>query len=310
MANKILFKDFQESSPIIELETENSAKQNIRIYLKQEYLIHDLLSGNKYRKLKYNLLKAKSESFPNLLTFGGAYSNHIAAVAQGGHLFGFKTIGIIRGEEPPIPGFTIKKARELGMKLFFVSRTAYRNKEQVIKDLKVDLSETFILPEGGTNALALEGAAEIVKHTDFKIDLDYWCAACGTGGTAAGIISALNENQQFIGVSVLKGNFMTEAIRLLLADRNIQKANWVINNEYHFGGYAKFNDELINFINDFNKKFEIPLDPIYTGKLLYGIFDLLKQGFFPEGANVMVVHSGGLQGINGFNERNGNLINC
>ncbi len=299
---------FQEDPPVVEIDLTSAQEAGIRLFLKREDEIHSRLSGNKWRKLKYNLIQARKENKNALLTFGGAFSNHIAAVAEAGDIFNFKTTGIIRGEEPSQLNQTLLKAQELGMKFIFVSRTAYRNKTSLLATLDFDELDSYVIPEGGTNALALKGCREIINHCNFKMPIDFWCVACGTGGTAAGMISALKPNEKAIGFSVLKGNFMEQEIRDLLANENIEDKQWQVNNDYHFGGYAKFTDELIDFINDFKQKYKISLDPIYTSKLLYGVFDLVEKGYFPKGSNIMIVHTGGQQGISGFNERFGNLI--
>lgn len=303
--------DFQaatKEAPMVKIEAAFIQKAGLQLFLKREDLIHDDISGNKWRKLKYNLLQARQRGQHSLLTFGGAYSNHIAAVAAAGAAFDFKTIGMIRGEAAPVLNPTLAKAQQLGMELRFVSRSAYRDKEALIKDLPTTLAQAYIIPEGGTNSLALKGCAEIVDTPQFDQAIDFWCTACGTGGTAAGMITALEDHQQLIGFSVLKGDFMEQEIQGLLKEVGMQKRNWSVNQSYHFGGYAKFNQTLIDFINTFKRNYGIQLDPIYTGKLLFGIFDLIKQGYFPAGATIMGVHTGGLQGIDGFNARYGKLI--
>jgi 1-aminocyclopropane-1-carboxylate deaminase len=302
------FRSFQEQPPIIKIETIASEKAGINLYLKREDLIHECLSGNKWRKIKYNLLQARSDDKKVLLTFGGAFSNHIAAVGEAGALFGFETIGIIRGEAPAPLNKTLQKAMDNGMRLVFVSRSDYRNKPGLISKYSQVSDDTYIIPEGGTNSLALKGCAEIVSHCNVEKNIDYWCVSCGTGGTAAGMISALGKDKHLIGFSALKGDFMKEEIRKLVQSEGETKNNWSVNTDFHFGGYAKFDPMLIQFINDFKREFDIRLDPIYTGKLLYGVFELVKKEFFPKGANIMIVHTGGLQGIAGFNERFGDLI--
>jgi len=299
---------FQEDPPIVEIDLASAQKAEIRLFLKREDKIHERLSGNKWRKLKYNLIEARKAGKKSLLTFGGAYSNHIAAVAEAGNIFNFKTTAIIRGEKPILLNHTLLKAQENGMEFVFVSRTIYRDKTLLLSSLDFDRSDTYVIPEGGTNALALKGCREIITDCNFEKPIDYWCVACGTGGTAAGIISALRPKEQAIGFSVLKGNFMKQEIKDLLVNENIGEKKWQVNNEYHFGGYAKFTPELIDFINDFKQQYKIALDPIYTSKLLFGVFDLIEKGYFPKGSNLMLVHTGGQQGISGFNERFGNLI--
>jgi len=302
------FQNFIKAAPVIKIEDSVIRNAGVDLYLKREDLIHERVSGNKWRKLKYNLMAAKKAGQNTLITFGGAYSNHIAALAEAGAIFEFKTLGIIRGEVPATLNPTLTKAKELGMDLLFVSRSAYRDKATVIKNLPALFDQAYVIPEGGTNQLALQGCGEIISTCDFDQSIDFWCTACGTGGTAAGMITALEAHQKLIGFSVLKGDFMEQTIKDLLAMVGCEKDNWLINQTYHFGGYAKFNQDLIDFINTFKADYNIRLDPIYTGKLLFGIFDLIKKGYFPSKTKIMAVHTGGLQGIEGFNARYGSLI--
>lgn len=308
MVEKLNFENFQENPPIEKIESEAADNAGVQVFVKREDLIHEQLSGNKWRKLKYNLLQAKAENRTNLLTFGGAYSNHIAAVAAAGAIFGFKTTGIIRGEEPSTLNHTLAQARKNGMELKYVSRSAYRDKSKFITQFLSLENKGYIIPEGGTNKHALKGCKEILSFCDFEKKIDYWCVACGTGGTAAGMITGLRQDQHLIGFSVLKGDFMTQEIHNLLLSVGADNQNWSVNNQFHFGGYTKFDASLIKFINDFKYKYDIPLDPVYTGKLFFAVFELISKNYFPKGSNIMIVHSGGQQGIAGFNERFGPII--
>lgn len=304
---------FEKHSPIEEIYDDLLVQKEVRLLIKRDDKIHPEISGNKWRKLKYNLLAANTGNYKRLLTFGGAFSNHIYAVAAAGKYFGFETIGIIRGEEPSRFNPTLAFAKKCGMQLYFISRQQYREKENqnFINELQELFGRFYLLPEGGTNQLALRGCSEIVDEirTGQPNLPDYWCLACGTGGTAAGLINGLAGASKIIGFSVLKGDFHRKAIeKLWLEEKLPVYENWQINTDYHFGGYAKFNDELTTFINNFYKKSGIPLDPIYTGKLFYGVFDLLKKDYFQKNSTVLCVHSGGLQGIVGFNERFGRII--
>ena len=203
--------------PVQDIEERWMSHYGIRLLMKREDLIHPEISGNKWRKLKYNLIEAKKQNLPTLLTFGGAYSNHIYSTAAAGKKFGFKTIGIIRGEEPQILNPTLRFAEETGMRLFFVSRAAYRDKDGLLSQMPLDLKSVYILPEGGTNGLALKGCSEIVTTYNLASNIDYWCVSCGTGGTLAGIVTALPAPQKAIGFSALKGDFLKmEAEKLLL----------------------------------------------------------------------------------------------
>ncbi|TGV01371.1 1-aminocyclopropane-1-carboxylate deaminase/D-cysteine desulfhydrase [Flavivirga rizhaonensis] len=281
--------------------------KEIELFIKREDEIHPVVSGNKYRKLKYNLLEAKKERFNTLLTFGGAFSNHIAAVASAGNLLGFKTIGVIRGEELEhkiLENETLSFAKQNGMEFKFVSREAYRNKtsEAFLAKLKDTFNDFYLIPEGGTNALAVKGCEEILTETDEAFD--YICCAVGTGGTISGLINCSKLSQQVLGFPALKGDFLQQDI-----SKFVTKTNWDLITDYHFGGYAKINDELVAFINEFKELNKIPLDPVYTGKMIFGIFDLINKGYFKKGSKVLAIHTGGLQGIKGMNRvlKNKNL---
>jgi len=274
-------------------------KKQVSLVVKREDLIHPFISGNKYRKLKYNILDAKQKGLDTILTFGGAYSNHIAATAYAGNLFGIKTIGVIRGGELSqnwMLNPTLSQAHRHGMDFKFISREAYRRKTETsfLELLEKELGPYYLIPEGGTNLLAVRGCEEILTPEDK--DFNVLCSSVGTGGTLAGIINSSLHYQRIIGFPSLKGDFLKKDIRNFTA-----KENWEINTNYHFGGYAKVSEALIGFINYFKDKTNIPTDPIYTGKLLYGILDLVKNDYFKPGTKILAIHSGGLQGIAGMN---------
>ncbi len=274
-------------------------EKKITLFVKREDTIHPLISGNKYRKLKYNIKEAKKENLATLLTFGGAYSNHIAATAFAGKKEGFKTIGVIRGEELSTKwesNPTLKLAKEHGMEFHFVSRETYRNKNELdfSNELKEKFGNFFTIPEGGTNNLAVKGCEEILTGDDAKFDVI--CTCVGTGGTLAGLSNAAKANQRVLGFPALKGDFLKNDIR-----KFANNENWKLISDYHFGGYAKVNAELISFINNFKKETKIQLDPIYTGKLFYGLLDLISKNYFKKGTRILAIHTGGLQGISGMN---------
>ncbi|MBE9575183.1 1-aminocyclopropane-1-carboxylate deaminase/D-cysteine desulfhydrase [Flavobacterium proteolyticum] len=281
-------------------EIKQQFPNNIQLFIKREDLLHPIISGNKFRKLKYNIQEAKRLGHTTLLTFGGAFSNHILAVAGAGAEFGFKTIGIIRGEELENKiheNPTLAKAQELGMQFHFVSRTAYRDKESssFISFLCEKFGNFYLVPEGGTNDLAIKGCEEILTSEE-KSYFTHIACAVGTGGTISGLINSSTEEQQLIGFSSLKGAFLSEVIRNFVV-----KTNWSISDAYHFGGYGKVNDELIQFLNSFYTQTSIPLDPVYTGKMVFGILDWIEKGYFPPNAKILIIHTGGLQGIKGMN---------
>ncbi|WP_448606035.1 1-aminocyclopropane-1-carboxylate deaminase/D-cysteine desulfhydrase [Paenimyroides ceti] len=270
-------------------------EKDIIVYVKREDRLHEEISGNKFRKLKYNLMEAQSLGYNTLLTFGGAYSNHIAAVAAAGKTYGFATIGVIRGEELKdifLENPTLKKAAENGMNFKFVSRTEYRQKDQeyFIEELKKEYKDFYLIPEGGTNNLAVKGCEEILTEEDFIFD--YICCAVGTGGTISGLINASSDSQIVLGFPALKGDFLEAEIK-----KYAKKDNWSLVTDYHFGGYAKITPELKDFIHKFTLKYFIPLDPVYTAKVFYGIFDLIDKDRIKKGAKILVIHTGGLQGL-------------
>lgn len=272
---------------------------SIKLFIKREDLIHPFISGNKYRKLKYNLQHAKNDNQTTLLTFGGAFSNHIAATAFAGKQYGFKTIGVIRGEELVSEineNPTLKFAQDCGMKFVFVSRERYKLKtsEDFISELKQNLGSFYLVPEGGTNEFAIKGCEEILSKNDDVYD--FICCAIGTGGTISGLINSAKSHQKILGFPSLKGNFLKEDIR-----KFAKNDNWDIISDYHFGGYAKVSDVLIEFINEFYKKNAIPLDPIYTGKMVFGVMELIQNNYFPENSKILLIHTGGIQGISGMN---------
>lgn len=273
----------------------------IELYIKRDDLLHPIISGNKFRKLKYNLQEAKRLGYSKLLTFGGAFSNHIVAVAGAGNEFGFETIGIIRGEELVTKieeNPSLQLAQSLGMKLHFISRSEYQNKEAetFISNLKSQFGSFYLLPEGGTNALAIQGCKEIIGEDEKAFT--HICCAVGTGGTISGIIESAYEHQKIIGFSALKGDFLFDVIR-----KFVTKSNWELETKYHFGGYGKVSDGLILFLNDFYEQTQIPLDPIYTGKMVFGVLEKIRNNEFPSNAKILLIHSGGLQGIHGMNHK-------
>lgn len=264
-----------------------------RISIKRLDLIHPQISGNKFFKLKYNLLAARQQGFEKVLTFGGAYSNHIPATAFAAHQFGFQSLGMIRGEELAQRPFnpTLATAQQFGMQLEFISRNAYRQKDQpdFLQRLQQQYPDFYLIPEGGTNALAVQGCREILTAEDAQFDLI--CCAVGTGGTLAGLIEASQQHQQLLGFSALKGDFLTHEVAQLTTKRN-----WRILEDYCCGGYAKTTPELIQFIQAFEQRYNIPLEQVYTGKMLRGIFDLIDQDKIGPDQKILLIHTGGLQG--------------
>lgn len=293
--------------PIQEIHDPLFKEKKIKLFIKRLDLTHPNVSGNKWFKLKYNIEQAQIEGHDTLLTFGGAYSNHIAATAFAGKKIGFKTIGIIRGEEHLTLNHTLGDAEENSMILKYIDRDSYRRKTNpdFVKQLKNEFGNFYHIPEGGSNVFAVKGCTEILE--DCKDHFDYVALACGTGSTLAGIALSLSKNQQAIGFPALKGgDFLNKEIANLINSFNTYYnskfhppaggSNFELITDYHFGGYAKTTPELFNFVSDFFKRHCIQLDYIYTGKMIYGIFDLIRKNYFKSGNSILVIHTGGLQG--------------
>ena len=291
--------------PIVEIPT----KKNVQLFIKREDLIHPQISGNKFWKLFFNLnnyLETQPEN-PLIITFGGAFSNHISAVSAVGKLYNIKTLGIIRGEEllqkwQQNP--TLRLASENGMSFRFVTREDYRNKEDLTQKLKLEFPNALLIPEGGTNENAVLGIKMMLNnHTK---DFDYLCTAVGTGGTIAGISEFCEENQKVLGFKVVEDASLENRISELTSKRNFHLIDAAL------GGYGKINDENIRFINDFKTENNIQLDPIYTGKMMQKVFEMIDADYFPDGSKILCFHTGGLQGIEGANaileKQNRNLI--
>lgn len=267
---------------------------DFEIKVKRLDLVHPHISGNKFFKLKYNLLEAQQQGYKKLLTFGGAYSNHIAATAYAAQLFGFESLGIIRGDElanKPLNA-TLSTAQQFGMQLQFVTRETYRQKQsfEYLAQLQHEYPDAYVIPEGGSNALAIQGCTEILSDAD-RENFDLICCAVGTGGTIAGLIEASAAQQHVLGFSALKGDFLSRELQQLT-----EKRNWHITDQYCCGGYAKTTAELLQFIRNFEQQYDMPLEQIYTGKMLLGLTDLIQHGAFPKQHRILLIHSGGLQG--------------
>jgi 1-aminocyclopropane-1-carboxylate deaminase/D-cysteine desulfhydrase-like pyridoxal-dependent ACC family enzyme len=282
-------------------------QKQIQVYFKRDDLIHPEISGNKWRKLIYNIEAAGKRP---VLTFGGAFSNHIAATAAACNAAGISSIGIIRGEESSKLNPTLALAAKKGMKLKFISRAEYRKKNEIrfLNQLKEEFDDPFIIPEGGSNNFGVKGCADILS--EIEIDFDHILTAVGTGATIAGISSALKEGQHAIGIPVLKGaSYLNEEIDDLLTNyagsekAAVAKSKLEMIHDYHFGGYAKITSALIDFMNEFYARHGIKTDAVYSGKSLYALFDLIKNDHFEKGQKIIFYHCGGLQGNKGIEER-------
>ena len=269
---------------------------DIRVFIKRLDLIKSDISGNKYFKLKYNILEAISKGYKKVLTFGGAFSNHILATAVISNKYKLSSIGIIRGDEHSILNTTLQIASDNGMKFKYISREEYKSKDSqdFIDNINIKYQDYYIIPEGGTNDLAIKGTEEIIDVNDTH---DYVCCAVGTGGTISGIINSSQNHQMILGFPAIKGNNSLKEKITLMTNKN----NWKLIDKYHFGGYARFNNELIDFINSFYINHNIPLDLIYTSKMIFGLHDLINLRKIPKGSNILLIHTGGLQGNIGMN---------
>ncbi|MEK5762257.1 1-aminocyclopropane-1-carboxylate deaminase/D-cysteine desulfhydrase [Acinetobacter junii] len=268
--------------------------QPVQLTIKRLDQIHPQISGNKFFKLKYNFSAAQQQGLRQVLTFGGAYSNHIAATAYAAQLVGFQSIGIIRGEELSTQDLnpTLQVAQDFGMQLHFVSRAEYRlrHESEYLQQLQRQYPQAFIIPEGGTNQLAIQGTKEILSADD-RENYDVIGCAVGTGGTIAGIIESSSDQQHILGFSALKGDFLKHDIQ-----QWTNKTNWSLTDEYCCGGYAKTNSELLQFMQQFEQQYAVPLEQVYTAKMMMGLFDLIQQGNFPVNTRILAIHTGGLQG--------------
>jgi 1-aminocyclopropane-1-carboxylate deaminase len=286
------------TSTVEEVHDERLHRRGVRLLLKRDDLIHPEIPGNKWRKLKYNLTEARSQGQRTLLTFGGAYSNHIRATAAAGRAFGFATIGVIRGEEHLPLNPSLAYAVEKGMRLTYLDRTTYRRKSDasVVARLGEEYGEFYLLPEGGSNALAVRGCAEITPEINEQSPQrpDIVCCACGTGATLAGIAASLREGQRAIGFSALKGGdfLVDEVVRLQQEAFGTVSGNWTIELDFHFGGYAKRRPALDDFIQDFQRRHGIALEWVYVAKMLYGIFALVESGRIAPHSTVVAVLTG------------------
>lgn len=286
-------------TPLHELSGELIERSGIKLYIKRDDLIHPTVSGNKWRKLKYSLLEAGKQNQKALLTFGGAYSNHLFATAAAGNALGFQTIGIVRGEdygqnETP----TLRFCRQQNMNLHFISRQEYklRNSDEYLQEIARKFGHPFVIPEGGTSELALQGVGEMVLEVGNQLSKspDYYAVPAGTGGTAAGILSS---GVNVLAFSALKGGgFLEKDINNLLKPDG-RNGNLSLFTDYHFGGYAKVKPELLEFMDQFKNDYGIQLEQVYTAKMFFGLFDLIRRDFFSRGSVIVAVHTGGLQGL-------------
>jgi len=289
-------------SPIEQIHDPLFEEKGLEVWIKRDDLIHPHIMGNKWRKLKYNILHVRESHLAGIVTFGGAYSNHIAATAAACAANQLPSIGIIRGDELSHDSNpTLRFASDQGMKLQFVSRNEYRQLKENQHQLQQIHPGYLILPEGGTNELAIRGCQEI--WTEMDQSFDYVITSVGTGGTMAGLLKAMSGEGKLIGISALKGNFIHSEFRNMLQHHNIPFENYELMDQWHFGGYGKVTDDLVTFINDTKEKIKVLFDPIYTAKMYFAVTKLIETNYFPSNSKIVLIHTGGLQGIAGFIEK-------
>jgi 1-aminocyclopropane-1-carboxylate deaminase len=291
------------ATPIQQLLLPEALRAGINILVKREDLNHPHASGNKWWKLKYNLETAVQQGYQTVLTFGGAYSNHIYATAAAANMVQLKSIGIIRGEETLPLNHTLSFAKEQGMHVHYVSREAYRQKEApaFIDLLQDKFGSFYLIPEGGTNMSAIRGVAEFARQLTQEVMFDYVCLPVGTGGTLAGMVAGLDGAAEVMGISVLKnGAFLKQTVEEWLQKFSNQPyGNWSVETSYDHGGYAKTTPDLLTLIAQMNTHHNLPLDTVYTAKMVWAVLDLLQKGRFKSGSTVLMLHTGGLQGLLG-----------
>lgn len=287
--------DLNIPSPIQHLDTIN----NIELYIKREDLIHLTFGGNKWRKLKYNLEAYNSGNYQTIITFGGAFSNHIAATAAICNYYKIPSVGIIRGTYIDEQNPTLNLAKKNGMILHHVPKTEYKLKtnSSYINSFIENYPNPMIVPEGGSNTLAKKGVMEMVSEIKNFNHFDHITVAAGTGMTAAGIIEACTPKTKIWVINVLRNESLKQTIHNTLINKN---KNWEVLSSFDFGGYAKVPETLKTFSNNFNTKYNTLLDPIYTSKMMYATLSLINSNTFKKGEKILAIHTGGLQGIVGF----------
>ena len=292
------FDDIESLNQEMNLTVLNN--QKVSLYVKREDLIHPIISGNKFRKLKYNIEKAIKDKKDEIISFGGAYSNHLLALAFVGKLSNLKTIGIIRGEELKQKKLnsTLKRCKDFGMKFIFISRNEYKKRNEIkyINSLKVKFRNAFIVPEGGTNYLGVKGCEEILNKEDSFFDVI--CCPVGSGGTISGLINSKNNVQKILGFSALKDSKIKNVIT-----KFVNNNDWQVFDDMFFGGYSKVDYDLVNFINKTYDQTGILFDPIYNSKMLFQIIYMISNDKWPYGKNILLINTGGIQSIDEINLR-------
>ncbi|TWX49207.1 1-aminocyclopropane-1-carboxylate deaminase/D-cysteine desulfhydrase [Colwellia hornerae] len=295
----------KKQSPLQKITHPLFDRHQLSVSIKRDDTIHPIISGNKWRKLKFNLRHAKAHDYIGVVSFGGSFSNHIHALAFACHQQGLKSIGIIRGEKEYASNFTLSMAQQWGMELRFVNRKTYRLREntEYLAQLQLAYPDYLIVPEGGSNTLALGGVGEVITELNQQCEFDTLLTPVGSGGTLAGLIKADNNQHNLLGIAVLKQDgYLTEQVNTLLGD-SLHFNNWQIMPEFHRGGYAKFSKEDAEKILSFSQQTGFIFEPVYSGKMILALLDLIDQQYFPKGHRLVLLHTGGLQGIGGLIER-------
>ena len=305
-----MLQELISPSPLQAINHPLLTAKNLTLSIKRDDLLHTDISGNKWRKLKFNLLEARKQGKNHILSFGGAYSNHIHALAAAGFYFGFQTSAIIRGEPHYANNPTLKQAQQWGMKLHFVTRKEYQKRADLgyLQQLQLQFPEAIIVPEGGSNALAIQGVKELCHEIKMQTDkrINHVLTATGSGGTLAGLIAGFSgydsePETKITGIAVLKeAQYLNQKVVELLAQAEQQiNTSWQLQTQFHGGGYAKVSEQLAEFCLQFENRHGIPIEPIYTGKMLFALFELIKKDYFCSGDNIIAIHTGGLQGLRG-----------
>lgn len=295
-----IYTNLNLPSPVTRIKSQLLEEKKIQLFIKRDELIHPVIQGNKWRKLKYNILDANNNRKSTLLSFGGAYSNHLHALAAVGKELGYKTIGIIRGEAPRVLNPCLQDIINWGMQLKFITRLEYKqkNSSEFIKNLKDEFNDFYLIPEGGNNTAGKKGCAELLNELEEHYDVI--CCEVGSGTMLSSLIQTnTGPNTRFLGFAVMKNTMLDQEVNASL-DHSKILSEWRINHEYHFGGFAKSTPELNNFIKNFKQTYNIQLEPVYSGKMLWGILDLVKHDYFKKGSRILAIHGGGLQGLRGF----------
>jgi len=296
-----IFASLNLPSPITSIEHPLLTEKKIQLFIKRDELIHPVIQGNKWRKLKYNLIAAQKNNNQSILSFGGAYSNHLHALAYAGKQLNIKTIGVIRGEAPPTLNPCLQDMRDWGMQLKFIKRIEYKQNSNAgfLENLKHEFGSFYLIPEGGNNTEGKQGCAEILN--ELQDNYDFICCEIGSGTMLSSLIQNTPfQDTQYLGFAVMKNPQLDEDIKNSLTSPATSLNNWKINHDYHFGGFAKTTTELNEFIKQFKIYHNIQLEPVYSGKLLWGIFDLISKNHFKPGCKLLAIHGGGLQGLRGF----------